>query len=387
VRHRYLKRLSLFVIVTFYLRSRLPAKILLIRLRLIGDVVFTTPAIRAVRRAFPDASITYLVEDHAAAVVRDNPHLDRVMVIERASGWRRVIQDLTIAQQLRHQGFDIVVDFHGGPRGSFLTWASGAKIRLGYEVKGRSWMYTTAVARPRELRPRHSVENQWDLLPYLSPALGKAPDRSIDRTEMAANPEAEARVARRLQDSGVSATHRLIVIHVSAGNPFRRWPAGSFETLAVQLGAADPVRRIILTSGPSEVQAARQIADRARQRLGVGGDTVLAGQEFTLTELRSLVARAALFIGGDSGPLHVASTTDVPIVGLYGPTLPVRSAPWRPEALVTEAVELTDLACRPCDQRQCEPGDFRCLTTVSPDVVSQAAERALWRAARNRGPM
>jgi ADP-heptose:LPS heptosyltransferase len=366
----------------------LPTKILLIRLRLIGDVIFTTPAIRAVRRTFPDASITYLVEEHAAAVVRDNPHLDRVMVIDRARGWRRVIQDLTVAQQLRHQGFDIVVDFHGGPRGSFLTWASGARVRLGYEVKGRSWMYTTAVARPRELRPRHSVENQWDLLPHLSPALAGSPDRTADRTEMAANPEADARVARRLQDAGVAAEHRLIVIHVSAGNPFRRWPTEHFETLAVQLGAADPVRRIILTSGPSEVEAARQIADRARQRLGAAkGDTVLAGQEFTLTELRSLVARAALFIGGDSGPLHVASTTDVPIVGLYGPTLPVRSAPWRPEALVTEAVELADLPCRPCDQRQCEPGDFRCLTTVAPDVVSQAAERALSRAARNRGPM
>ncbi len=192
------------------------------------------------------------------------------MVIDRASGWRRVIQDLTVAQQLRHQRFDIVVDFHGGPRGSFLTWASGAKIRLGYEVKGRSWMYTTSVARPRELRPRHSVENQWDLLPYLSPALAGPPDRTADRTEMAANPEADARVAQRLQEEGVSAAHRLIVVHVSAGNPFRRWPAEHFETLAVQLGAADPVRRIILTSGPSEVQAARQIADRARQRLGVG---------------------------------------------------------------------------------------------------------------------
>ncbi len=75
----------------------MPAKILLIRLRPIGDVIFTTPAIRAVRRAFPDASITYLVEEHAAAVVRDNPHLDWVMVIDRAGGWRRTIQDLTIA--------------------------------------------------------------------------------------------------------------------------------------------------------------------------------------------------------------------------------------------------------------------------------------------------
>jgi ADP-heptose:LPS heptosyltransferase len=201
--------------------------------------------------------------------------------------------------------------------------------------------------------------------------------------------EVDGRVARRLQEAGLAEDHRLIVVHVSAGNPFRRWPAEHFEALAVQLGAADPVRRIILTSGPSEVEAARQIGERARQRLGIAGrDTILAGLDFTLAELCSLIARAALFIGGDSGPLHVASTTNVPIVGLYGPTLPSRSAPWRPAALVTEAVELPDLVCRPCDQRHCIPGDFRCLTTLVPDRVIQAAERALARAARaTRGPM
>jgi len=364
-------------------------KILLIRLRLIGDVVFTTPAIRAVRRAFPDASLTYLVEPHAAPVVQDNPHLDRVLVVERARGWRRAIQDLTLAQQLRHERFDIVLDFHGGPRASWLAWATGARIRLGYEVKGRSWMYTTAVPRPVALRPRHSVMNQWDLLPHLSPTLAGPPEPSRDRVEMAENTEAAARVARQLQNVGVAADGRLIVIHVSAGNPFRRWPAEHFEELAVQLGAADPVRRIILTSGPSEVEAARRIGERARKRLGVAGHAiVLAGHEFSLAELRSLMARAALFVGGDSGPLHVAATTDVPIVGLYGPTLPSRSAPWRPPALVTESVELPDLPCRPCDQRHCVPGDFRCLTMVVPERVIQAAERALARAAgAPRGPM
>jgi ADP-heptose:LPS heptosyltransferase len=368
-------------------------KILLIRLRLIGDVVFTTPAVRAIRRAYPDASITYLVEEHAAPVVQGNPHLDEVLVIPRRRGWRRIVQDLTLAQQLRHRHFDIVVDFHGGPRSSWLTWASGANIRLGYEVAGRSWMYTTAVARPRALRPRHSVENQWDLLPHLTPRLASPPDPDLDSVEMAEVPAVSARVAQRLQAAGVAPGDRLIVIHVSAGNPFRRWPQASFVDLAVRLaaigpdpvpsgvvplGTADPVRRIILTSGPSEVDAARQIGDEARRQLGVrGADVVLSGLDFNLSELRSLMARASLFIGGDSGPLHVAATTDVPIVGLYGPTLPIRSAPWRSAGYVTEAVELPDLPCRPCDQRHCEPGDFRCLMWMTPELVAQAAERAL----------
>jgi ADP-heptose:LPS heptosyltransferase len=86
-----------------------------------------------------------------------------------------------------------------------------------------------------------------------------------------------------------------------------------------------------------------------------------------------------LYIGGDSGPLHVAATTRVPIVGLYGPTLPVRSAPWRDEGCVTESVDAGELPCRPCDQRVCAPGDFRCLSSILPAQVVAAATRALRR--------
>ena len=103
--------------------------------------------------------------------------------------------------------------------------------------------------------------------------------------------------------------------------------------------------------------------------------------EFSLAELRALVDRSALYIGGDSGPLHVAATSRVPIVGLYGPTLPVRSAPWRAPQWITESVEVAGLECRPCDQRTCAPGDFRCLTWLRPEQVVDAAERALTRAA------
>jgi lipopolysaccharide heptosyltransferase II len=359
-------------------------KILLIRLRLIGDVVFTTPAIRAVRRTFPEAHITYLVERAAFPIVANNPHLDQVLAVPHARGWRRIASDLALARRLRRRAFDVVVDFHGGPRASWLGWATGAPKRIGYEMTGRSWLYTDAVPRPRELRSRHSVENQWDLLAALSPALSRRPDPADDRVEMLESPDAAARVAERLARAGVEASHEVIVVHVSAGNPFRRWPAEFFVELVSRLGAADPVRRIILTSGPSEAGAAAAIGERARRAMPGRVGTILTGEEFSLAELRSVLARAALFIGGDSGPLHVASTSDVPIVGLYGPTLPVRSAPWRPPTLVTESVDVLGLPCRPCDQRHCLPGDYRCLTQLPPARVIEAAERALARAHASR---
>jgi ADP-heptose:LPS heptosyltransferase len=238
-------------------------------------------------------------------------------------------------------------------------------------------MYTTRVHRPRELRPRHSVQNQWDLL---GPLGIEPPDPSRDPTEMPESLAAAAAVSSRLAEDGVRAAHTLIVVHVSAGNPFRRWPADAFVELVDGLAAADSNRRIVITSGPSDAAARQRIINMARARLG---DTrayrVLDAGEFTLEELRALLARAALYIGGDSGPLHIASTTPVAIVGIYGPTLPVRSEPWRDPGLVTESIDAGTLPCRPCDQRRCVPGDYRCLTRISSAAVLAAADRALAR--------
>ena len=132
------------------------------------------------------------------------------------------------------------------------------------------------------------------------------------------------------------------MIHVSAGNPFRRWPLDRFATLVAALARADARRRVVVTSGPSEREAASTVIEQARALLTAGDDAgrVLACGEFSLAEFRALVDRAALYIGGDSGPLHIASTSAVPIVGLYGPTLPVRSAPWRAPEWISEAVEV-----------------------------------------------
>lgn len=353
-------------------------RILLVRLRQIGDVAFTTPAIHALRHRFPDAHLTYIVEPAAAPIVAHNPHLNDVVVAPRGRGLRGVIDDLALGRRLRARHFDMAIDFHGGPRASLLTWLSNAPVRIGYEVAGRGWMYTRQVARPRELRPRHSVANQWDLLAALD--IGP-PDPTEYPMEMVVDPHAAARVETRLAGAGVAPGEPVIVVHVSAGNPFRRWPTAHFAELVAGLAAADPARRIVVTSGPSEADAAATVIAEARARLrSEPPHQVLSCGEFSLADLRALLDRAVLYIGGDSGPLHIAATTAVPIVGLYGPTLPARSAPWRSGQWISEAVDAGPLPCRPCDQRVCAPGDFRCLTTIAPARVLEAATLALTRA-------
>src|SRR5688572_17155219 len=153
-------------------------KVLLVRLRLIGDVVFTTPVIRAVRRHLPDAHLTYLVEPPAAPVLQANPHLDALVIAPRRRGAARLRDDLTIARRLRREQFDVAIDLHGGPRGAWFAWESGAPMRIGSAIAGRSWMYTHVVPRAADLSPRHSVRNQFDLLAPLG----------IDRCEPESEP-------------------------------------------------------------------------------------------------------------------------------------------------------------------------------------------------------
>jgi predicted lipopolysaccharide heptosyltransferase III len=353
-------------------------RVLLIRLRLIGDVVLSTPVIRALRRTFPDATLDYLVERDAAPVVAGNPDLDRVIVVERRRRLRRVADDLKLAWQLRRDRYDVVIDMHGGPRSSWLTLATGARQRIGYDMPGRQWMYTRTIPRARELRPRHSVLNQWDLLEGIEGWTHQAADPERDGVAMPCDAEADRRIAARLHAAGVAAGHQLIVIHVSASNPFRRWPEAAFSHLVASLISHSAGRRVILSSGPSDRLAADRILAAARALLPAPAQSrVIDFGEFDLAELRALIDRSRLFIGGDTGPLHVAATTATPVVAIYGPTLPERSTPWRSPAIRIESMQIAGLPCRPCDQRVCAPGDYRCLTAIRPADVVEAAERML----------
>lgn len=345
--------------------------ILLVRPRLIGDVILTTPSIQVLRRRFPDARLLYLVEALAAPVVAHNPRIDQTFVIRHRRGWRRWLEDWRLARALRSARIDVAIDMHGGPRSGWLTWATRAPMRVGYDVSGRRWMYTHRIPRPRGYQPRHSVLNQWDLVAPVTGAPTDAPTPDRDRVEMPVPESVSATVAKRLEAIGVASTDEVVVMHASAGNEFRRWPVASFREVARALVNDRPSRRVIVLGGRADEALAAEIASGAGQ--------IVAALGWPLDEVRALMARAALFVGGDSGPMHIAATTDVPIVAIFGPTLPALWTPWRPARLPLAIVEGGPLPCRPCDQRVCEPGDFRCLRSIGADRVIAAARQLLER--------
>ena len=338
-------------------------------------MVFTTPIPAALARRFPGCRITYLVEAAAAPVVRHLSDIHDLIVAERPRGLERLAYDLRLMRDLRSRRFDVAIDLHGGPRAALLTRASGASRRIGYDIPGRTWAYTDRVPwTPSLIPPRHSVVNQWDLLAPLG--IGPA-DRIHDAVRMPVPADAATAVRNRLRQAGVPDTAALAVLHVSAGNPFRRWPADRFAALAAALTAGPHALHVVITSGPSDADAAAAVTDAARRLSGATADRVVRAGEFDLTELAALVGLARLYVGGDSGPLHVAGTTRTPVVALFGPTLPERSLPWRDPAIPAISVDAGPLPCRPCHQRTCVTGDFRCLMDISVGQVVDACRRAL----------
>jgi lipopolysaccharide heptosyltransferase II len=319
----------------------------------------TTPAIAALKRALPLSSLTYVVEEPFRRLVEGNPDLDAVLVVPPHQGF---FSFLRFIRQLRRERFDLAIDFHGGPRASRIAWLSRARLKAGYELKHKGFVYDIRVPRSRQGSPIHSVENHLNLIR----AAGVRVEEPLPSLVLppAGREEAE-RVEGLWTDHGLS-EDKVVILHVGAGNEFRDWGAAHLAALAGRL-AERPHVRVVLVGAAPDLSRAEGIRKANPARI-----LSLAGS-LNLIELREVICRAALFIGPDSGPMHIAATTNTPIIALFGPTLPAHFAPWKATATLIEK----PLDCRPCRQRRCLTGDFRCLRGISVDEVIAACGQYL----------
>jgi ADP-heptose:LPS heptosyltransferase len=351
-------------------------KVLLIRLRRIGDVVMTTPAVALLKEHFPGASLTYLVEEPFRRLVEGNPALDRVIAVQAKQGFGEFAG---LVRELRKERFDVLIDFHGGPRASWITFASGARLKIGYAIRTKGFLYDVRVPRAGDGgAPIHSVRNHVNLVRALGAEIadGDIPPLVLP----AAKPEEAKRVAGIVRDAGAMAgpasgsdaskgAAKLVVLHVGAGNKFRDWGTENIAEL-VKLLAGVPGVKVALIGAEGD----RKTEDEVR-RAAPDAVIPLAGR-LNLIEIRELIAQAALYVGPDSGPMHIAASTATPIVAYFGPTLPAVFAPWRPGGEKTIILEKA-LDCRPCRQRECITDDYRCLRTIAAAEVFAACNSLL----------
>ena len=274
-----------------------------------------------------------------------------------------------------------MIDFHGGPRASLLTWLSGAPSASATTIAGRGWMYTRRVARPRGAAAaalgRESV----------GPARA-ARRRAAGSVGVPGGDAGRRRASRRRSPIAWRAPASppaigSIVMHVSAGNPFRRWPAAHFVELvagARRRRSGAPRRRHVGAVGT------RRGRPRDRRARGAARRRAPARCCRAASSRSPSCARCSIARRSTSAATAARCTSRRPPAcrssGCTGRRCRCGRRRGAPPSWITESVDAGELPCRPCDQRVCEPGDFRCLTSITPAQVLEAAERALMRAER-----
>ncbi len=317
--------------------------ILIIRLRKIGDIVLTTPSLVAIKELFPQAETDYIVERPYEELIENHPYIDNPIIINRDDS---IFKLKSIFKKKR---YDILYDMHGGPRASAISLIAKANIKVGYRHRYRGFAYDFKVKKHYN-PPIHSVENQLNLV-RATGYDSKIPERVI-------LPSPIDHIKEKTENRLKNFQGKRAVIHIGAGNSFRDWGEKKYRDLIIMLLKENIIPIII---GGEDV----------RER-GKTYETEFSGKllNFTakasLLEVKHLIEKSSVFFGVDSGPMHIAASTDTPIVAIFGPNIPAISGPWRKTDIYIIEKKID---CRPCNQRKCIYKDIRCQTSISVDEV------------------
>jgi len=316
----------------------------------------TTPAVSVLKNNFSHASLGYVVDEPYKLLVEGNPCLDKIIVLPEK---RNFMKSLELIKHIRKEKYDLVIDFHCGPTASLLTLFSKAKLKIGYRIKYRHFIYDYTIPRGKENGHFHSVENHINLVKAVGIKINSPPPLFLPRVKE----EEHEKIQKFLEENKLN-NSKIIVIHISAGNRFRDWGVDNIAQLANLLSREERVR-IILVGEKEDRAAEKEILKRTNLAL-----LSLVGK-LNLRELREIISLSSLFVGPDSGPMHLAASTPTPVVAYFGPTISAHFAPWKANSFIIEK----DFNCRPCRQKRCLYKDFRCLQSIKPEEVYQACLR------------
>ena len=314
-------------------------RILIVNQNWMGDVLFSTPAIRAIRKSFPHSFISCLVPERAAEVLRHNPHLNEVLTYDERAIWLRI----------RRRGFDSVFFFHRSRSKTFLAMLAGIPERVGFASPGRRRFLTHAVPYPA------NTPHKTDLFLQLVQAAGIRPDGREPDFKVTA--EEKHSLEQKLTGEGVAPHETYAVLHAGGNWSLKRWPIEYFIRWT-GLFLERTRWKVVVCGTASEAKLAGEILARYP-----GGNVVSLCGKTTLGELAALMLRAKFLISNDSGPIHVAASQRTNILGFYGPT---SAALTGPVSSAKTKILQKDVGCEvPCYFRDC---DHRvCMELLSPE--------------------
>jgi heptosyltransferase-1 len=336
-------------------------RLLIVRLSSMGDVIHALPAATALRAALPGATIGWVIEERWAELLRargypldgplseQKPLVDRVHLVRTKQWRRRPLAPATWTDsrsslgEIRRTRYDVAMDFQGSIRSAVIARWSGAPKIVGFSAPRESparWFYKSSV----QAKSAHVIEQNLELVSELVSELTSS--SVVLQTILPRDPVAEIWCDRYLEEIPAK---QIVLLNPGAGWGAKQWPAERYGAVARELG--NDRFTLLINHGPGEEKLAQAVADSS----GGAAQPVLC----SLAQLIALTRRASLFIGGDTGPLHLAAALQVPVVAIFGPTDPARNGPFGTQSIVLrDPQSVTSLSHR----AETEPGLLRIST-------------------------
>jgi len=340
-------------------------RILVIKLRYLGDVLLTTPLFEALRAHFPDAFIAAVVNQGTEDMLTDNPAVNRIFTVERDAGFfPDLFKQLRLLRAIRKCKFDIVLELTNNDRAAVLAYASGAKKRWCYKKKKKNFLQSLLLTDTIDIKGKlHILEQHLEMAKALKcPISGKKP-------VLFWSPRDQASCEKILKDNGISCGTSCVILHPSSNAPHKVWTVEGYAALCDYLRDKWMIRTILICGrDEEELRQNRAICALAESRpLNLGG-------QLSLKQTAVLLSKAGLFIGIDSGPMHMATAVNTPVAAIFGPSRAWRWGPWGEGHLIIQK----NWPCVPCGKKGCDGSvQSRCLKELSINEVIAVMEPKL----------
>lgn len=345
------------------------SRLLIIRLRSIGDIVLLTPALRLLKQWRPDLRTSVLIDSRFKDLLNSNPDIEEVIGVDKARGSRRLASDLQTIRKLRRQKFSVCLNLHGGPSSTTLMAASGAQWKVGFWHFRHQRLYDVLVPDALKILNKpsiHTAEHQACALFWLGLPQTEIPGARLEVSDENARWWSAERAAM-----GIPSGQPYAVVHPTALYPTKQWAPENFARIGSFL-ETEAGLKIIYPAGPGE-SAALDAVERAR------GDSISRLENISLGRFSAALAEARLFLGNDSGPAHMAAALGRPSVVIFGSSSSSIWGPWphddteRPSRVVQNFYD-----CNPCPGDRCYRYDRpECILSVTYEQVRDALQAVL----------
>jgi heptosyltransferase-2 len=344
-----------------------PKKIIVRMPNWIGDCTMATASLAALREKFPKSHITAMIKDPLGALLEKNPYIDEVLSFDK----KKFSFFPKICKKIKKEQYDLGILLTNSFSSTYLFWKAKIPFVMGYENIHRKWLIDYSVMWPKKTEKLHIVDVYKALLSSLGKEfsfLEKSPELFVKKSEITA-------IKKRLKSSGYSFNKPLIIIHPGASyGPAKRWVPERYQQLAEKCSeknfvifVGDQQSKNLFSEGVDNSVDKKQKLIKNNQNQ----NTQNWMGKTSLRELISLLSLSSVVISSDSGPMHMASALKRPVVALFGPTNPIKSAPYT-SGIVIEKKE----KCSPCFQKTCRY-QFQCMKNIQVDEVFQKIQEVL----------